>query len=104
MHMGFDNATVYHLARHSQIRNFKLDPMSGHLLPGPRPGGLGASPRGGGISQKDPSVCSVTNYYKNYKKSIDVAIDIPPHREKRTLNFDEWYITKGDSDMDRIKL
>lgn len=35
---------------------------------------------------------------------ISVAIDLPPHRKERNLDFNQWYITKGDSDMDRIKL
>ena len=34
---------------------------------------------------------------------IRVAVDAPPHRRERDLDFNEWYITKGDSDMDRIK-
>ncbi len=40
----------------------------------------------------------------HYAESIRVAIDMPPHRKHRTFNFNEWYITKGDSDIDRIKL
>lgn len=32
------------------------------------------------------------------------ALDLPPHREVRTLDFDAWYITKGDNDLDRVKL
>ena len=37
-------------------------------------------------------------------KGISVAIDMPPHRTKRSLDFSKWYITKGDTDIDRIKL
>lgn len=33
-----------------------------------------------------------------------VAIDLPPHRQARSLAFGEWYITAGDSDIDRVKL
>jgi hypothetical protein len=33
-----------------------------------------------------------------------VAIDIPPHRTPKHLDFDAWYITIGDSDVDRVKL
>jgi hypothetical protein len=33
-----------------------------------------------------------------------VAIDLPPHRQQRTVDFDRWYITSGDSDIDRVKL
>jgi hypothetical protein len=35
---------------------------------------------------------------------ISAAIDLPPHRTKRHIDFLQWYITKGDTDMDRIKL
>lgn len=34
---------------------------------------------------------------------ISVAIDLPPHGQLRNLDFSTWYITKGDSDIDRIK-
>lgn len=34
---------------------------------------------------------------------ISVAVDLPPHRQPRNLDFSTWYITKGDSDIDRIK-
>jgi len=33
-----------------------------------------------------------------------LGIDRPPHRTRRTLDFDRWYITLGDSDVDRVKL
>jgi len=33
-----------------------------------------------------------------------VAIDLPPHRQARSVAFDKWYITAGDSDIDRVKL
>ena len=33
-----------------------------------------------------------------------VAIDLPPHRTQRALDFNSWYITIGDSDIDRVKL
>ena len=33
-----------------------------------------------------------------------LAIDFPPHGRPRHLNFGQWYLTKGDSDLDRIKL
>jgi hypothetical protein len=32
-----------------------------------------------------------------------VAIDLPPHRTFREVDFDSWYITIGDSDIDRVK-
>lgn len=35
---------------------------------------------------------------------IALAVDLPPHRKKRSFNFDRWYFSKGDSDIDRIKL
>lgn len=34
---------------------------------------------------------------------ICIAIDMPPHQRDQQTNFDEWYITKGDSDIDRVK-
>jgi len=34
---------------------------------------------------------------------IRLAIDLPPHRKPRPCNFGEWYITKGDGDLDRQK-
>ncbi len=39
-----------------------------------------------------------------HSDGISLGIDMPPHRVKRSLDFNEWYITKGDSDIDRIKL
>jgi len=33
-----------------------------------------------------------------------VAVDLPPHRKKRSVDWDNWYITIGDSDIDRAKL
>lgn len=33
-----------------------------------------------------------------------VAIDLPPHRTSRSVHFGSWYITIGDSDIDRVKL
>jgi hypothetical protein len=39
-----------------------------------------------------------------HAEGVRVAIDIPPHRNLRKGAFDNWYITKGDSDLDRIKL
>ena len=41
-------------------------------------------------------------HYKN--QGFSIAIDFPPHRRPRSFDFNEWYITKGDSDIDRIKL
>ncbi|MBI5629788.1 MAG: hypothetical protein HY921_02755 [Elusimicrobia bacterium] len=32
------------------------------------------------------------------------AIDAPPHRNARDADFGRWYITKGDGDLDRVKL
>ena len=33
-----------------------------------------------------------------------IAIDMPPHRTARMIDFPSWYITAGDSDVDRVKL
>jgi len=35
---------------------------------------------------------------------IRLAIDLPPHRTARELDFSRWYIPKGDSDLDRFKV
>lgn len=35
---------------------------------------------------------------------ISLAIDMPPHMKKRKIDFSEWYISRADSDIDRIKL
>lgn len=40
----------------------------------------------------------------NHSGGIRVAIDLPPHRTLRCLDFSRWYLTKGDSDIDRVKL
>lgn len=40
----------------------------------------------------------------NYSGGYAAAIDLPPHRAPKTLNFDSWYVTIGESDIDRVKL
>jgi hypothetical protein len=40
----------------------------------------------------------------NYSGGIGIGIDLPPHRTQRTIDFSQWYITRGDSDIDRVKL
>ena len=35
---------------------------------------------------------------------ISLAIDTPPHLKQRKVNFSEWYISRGDGDIDRVKL
>jgi len=40
----------------------------------------------------------------NHSGGYAVAIDLPPHRTHRHIDFDSWYITNGDSDIDRVKL
>ncbi len=37
-------------------------------------------------------------------EGIRLAIDLPPHRRARSLDFSRWYITTGDGDVDRVKL
>ena len=39
----------------------------------------------------------------NHGDDICIGIDLPPHRKERKVDFNEWYITKGDGDMDRKK-
>jgi hypothetical protein len=40
----------------------------------------------------------------NYSGGHALALDFPPHRTARAIDFDRWYITAGDSDVDRVKL
>lgn len=40
----------------------------------------------------------------NDSGGICIALDLPPHRRARELNFSQWYISKGDGDIDRVKL
>jgi len=39
-----------------------------------------------------------------HTEGIRLAVDLPPHRRPRDGAFDSWYITKGDTDIDRIKI
>ncbi len=39
-----------------------------------------------------------------YSGGYSIAIDLPPHRTQRRLDFQEWYVTGGEADIDRIKL
>jgi hypothetical protein len=48
-----------------------------------------------------PHVFRPINY--NYP-GLQLAIDLPPHRKPRTIDFNSWLFTKGDGDMDRYKL
>ncbi len=40
----------------------------------------------------------------NYSGGHALALDFPPHRTARAIDLDRWYITAGDSDVDRVKL
>lgn len=40
----------------------------------------------------------------HHEKEIGIAITETPHRRYKDVRFEEWYITKGDSDIDRVKL
>jgi len=40
----------------------------------------------------------------NYSGGYALGIDLPPHRTTRAVDFASWYITTGDSDVDRVKL
>jgi len=50
--------------------------------------------------QKMPDLFRPTFHSGGYA----VAIDLPPHRMARSVDFHSWYITAGDSDIDRVKL
>lgn len=39
-----------------------------------------------------------------YKDAIPLAIDLPPHRTTRNINFASWYISMADGDLERRKL
>lgn len=39
----------------------------------------------------------------NYKEGIPVGVDLSSSGKKQIFNFNEWYITFGDSDSERIK-
>tara|TARA_B100000745_G_scaffold212852_2_gene141089 strand:- start:4020 stop:5057 length:1038 start_codon:yes stop_codon:yes gene_type:complete len=53
------------------------------------------------IKENIPALFRPLNYIKH---DLRVAIDLPPHRRDRTIDIHQWYITKGDSDMDRLKV
>jgi len=40
----------------------------------------------------------------HYSDGYALALDIPPHFKKREFDFGSCYTTKGDSDLDRVKL
>ncbi len=40
----------------------------------------------------------------NYSGGYAAAIDLPPHRTQKTVDFNCWYMTTGESDIDRVKL
>ena len=40
----------------------------------------------------------------NFFDRISLAIDLPPHMKSRNIDFSKWYISRGDGDIDRIKL
>lgn len=39
----------------------------------------------------------------HFGDGYSVGIDLPPHRKRRSIDFDSWHISKGWSDMDRVK-
>ena len=55
----------------------------------------------GSISENIPFLFRPLNFNTG---GISLAIDIPPHMKKRNIDFSEWYISRGDGDIDRIKL
>ena len=50
-------------------------------------------------------VTPIPNQFRptNRTGEFRLAIDVPPHGRTRSFTFTEWYITKGDSDIDRAK-
>ena len=51
-------------------------------------------------SQPMPDLFRPVNHSGGYQASVD----LPPHRTARKVNFGHWYITAGDSDLERVKL
>jgi len=60
---------------------------------------LGFMPQGS-TQTPVPDLFRPTNYSGGYA----AAIDLPPHRTQKTMDFNGWYITTGESDIDRVKL
>jgi hypothetical protein len=59
-----------------------------------------------GFVQQSATVKPMPDLFRptNYSGGVALAIDLPPHRTARKVNFSDWYITIGDGDVDRIKL
>jgi hypothetical protein len=59
-----------------------------------------------GFVAQDATRPSVPDLFRPTHRSggYAVALDLPPHRTARTVDWDGWYITIGDSDVDRVKL
>jgi hypothetical protein len=59
-----------------------------------------------GFISKEASTATMPDLFRPIYRSggYAVGLDLPPHRIERNVDWDEWYITTGDSDIDRIKL
>lgn len=56
--------------------------------------------REAGPETAPPDLFRPTNWSGGYQ----LAIDLPPHRRPREIDFSSWCVTLGDSDLDRVKL
>jgi len=67
---------------------------------------IGAGLVGAGFRPQAATRKSMPDMFRpaNYSGGYPVAIDLPPHRTQRRIDFSSWYITSGDSDVDRVKL
>lgn len=67
---------------------------------------IGDSLRPLGFVRDDGPPTALPDWFRPtaWSRGIHVAIDLPPHRRPRQVDFHSWYITAGDSDVDRVKL
>ena len=59
-----------------------------------------------GFVAQDQSVAPMPDLFRPtyHSGGYQVAIDLPPHRTARDIDFAGWYMTAGESDIDRVKL
>jgi hypothetical protein len=59
-----------------------------------------------GFLPQSATECPMPDLFRptHHSGGYAVGIDLPPHRRRRSIDFDRWYITIGDSDIDRVKL
>lgn len=68
---------------------------------------IGSPLEGAGFIDEARLDYTVPAYFRplwNPPRGNAVAVDFLPLREKKIINFDHWYIVRGDGDTDRVKL